>query len=360
MSEVASLYINNNIYSGWTSVSIERSIETISGGFDLSLSDRWSGQAVRWAIKPGDACEVRLDNEVVITGYVDDVNPDISSDSYTVSVSGRDKTGDLVDCSAIHSPDEWSNLSLQELATKIAAPFGINVKVNDTTGSNFEKFKIQQGEPAFEAIDRLCKMRAIMPISDGKGNIIITRAGTATASEALVEGKNLLNISPRFTHRERFSQYTVKAQAPGLDGMSAEDSAQVVGTAKDNGILRYRPLMIIADDNANGVSASTRAGWEATVRAARATTFNVSVQGWKMNNGKLWPINALTQFTSDTLGIEKQTLLIVSTNFSKDEQGTRTNMVLTRPDAYSLISEVKKGKSGSASGLPANTEYVKG
>lgn len=66
---------NGKIYGGWTSLKVKHSIEAVSGSFDVGLSERWSGQPVRWPILPGDAVAVEILDQPVITGWVDDLKP---------------------------------------------------------------------------------------------------------------------------------------------------------------------------------------------------------------------------------------------------------------------------------------------
>lgn len=349
------LAVGGKIYSGWTAMTVTRSIETISGGFDLELTERWDGQAARWPIKPGEACKVVIGGDVVIDGYVDDVDISFDAGSHRVRVSGRDRTGYLVDCSAVHKPDEW-NLKLEQVAAILGRPFGISVKADVDTGAAFSPFKLQQGESAFEAIDRMCRMRAVLPISDAKGGMLITRAGAARAASALVEGKNLLAATARYSWKDRYSEYLVKGQSPAGEGVTEVSDAQaatVTSTARDAGVTRYRPLIVLAESATDGASSQDRAAWEAAVRAGRGTKVTATVQGWRQVDGALWPINSLAPVQSELLDLDDR-LLIVDVRYILDGQGSRTEIGLTRPDAYRLIKELPKGKEGS--GLPKNAE----
>lgn len=349
------LAVGGRIYSGWTAMNVARSIETIAGGFDLELTERWDGQAARWPIKPGEACKVAIGGDVVIDGFVDDVEISFDARTHRVRVSGRDRTGYLVDCSAVHKPDEWS-LKLERVAAILAKPFGIAVKADVDTGAAFSPLKLQQGESAFEAIERMCRMRAVLPVSDAKGGLLITRAGRASAASALVEGKNLLSATATYSWKDRFSEYMVKGQSPAGDGLSEVSDAQaaaVTSTARDAGVTRYRPLIVLAEGATDGVSSQDRAAWEAAVRAGRGTRVTAVVQGWRQADGTLWPINALAPVTSDLLDIDDR-LLIVDVRYILDGQGSRTEIGLTRPDAFRLLPELPKGKEGT--GLPKGAE----
>lgn len=91
------LTVNGAQYGGWKRISVRRSIETISGSFNLGVSDKWAEQASAWPIKPGDECKVALQGTTIITGYVDSRNISYSDNSHDFSVDGRDRTADLVD-----------------------------------------------------------------------------------------------------------------------------------------------------------------------------------------------------------------------------------------------------------------------
>lgn len=103
------LEIAGTQYGGWKRIRIARSIEQISGAFDLSVSELWPGQDYERRILAGDACKVKVDGTTVITGYVDEVSIAHGSTKHEVSISGRDVTGDLVDCSAIKGSGQWVN-----------------------------------------------------------------------------------------------------------------------------------------------------------------------------------------------------------------------------------------------------------
>ena len=72
-------------------------------------------------------------------------------------IRGRDRTGDLVDCSAATMPGEWQNELLDRIVQSLIDPFGISVTVDTDIGEPFRKFRIDEGETVFEAIDRACR-----------------------------------------------------------------------------------------------------------------------------------------------------------------------------------------------------------
>lgn len=362
------LQVNGKLYGGWKEIQVNASIETISGNFDLGYFDSWGGQRQPWPINDGDACEVCIGDDVVLTGYVDDADDSLDAASDSLKVTGRDKTGDLVDSSAIHKPDQWSGQKLPAIAATLCRPFGITVKAEVGCGPAFPTVKVQPGETAFAVIERLCRMRAILPMSDGKGGLVLTSAGKGgKAHSALVEGENLLSIQRKRSQKDRHSEYIVKGQQSGLAALgegpavevlsakgevTARAAAPASGRAADPGVTRYRPLVIIAEAEASGQSPATRALWEATVRAGRGLRVDVTVQGWRQGNGELWRPNQLVHIKALSRGLD-DVLLIVSCCYTLNDSGSITAMSLARPDAFKLLPQKTK-----ATGLPAGTEII--
>ncbi len=336
------LKINGFYFGGWQSVRIERGIEQIAGTFELSVTDRWNtaqGQQVM-DLKPGQACEVLVDGVTVITGYTDTVTRSYDKAAHSISVSGRDKTGDLVDCSSIYKSGQWQNKKLEQIAADLCAPFGIKVLVATDTGAALPAFSIQEGESVFESLERAAKMRALLLVSDGLGNLLLTRAGTAKAPTDLTEGGNLLSAEAGFDWKDRFSVYIAKGQAQGSDDSYAETVAQPGGSVTDVAITRYRPFIVVAEDQGGNATLTQRAEWERNVRAGRGTRATLTVQGWQAN-GVLWQPNTLARLVSPLLSADVE-LLIVSAGYSLDESGSITTLQCARPSAFDTLEEVKQ------------------
>lgn len=333
------LKVNSKTFEGWQSVRIDRGIEQIAGVFSLSVTDRWNTdtQAEARTIKPGQACEVAVDGVVVITGYLDTVAADYDAGQHSLTITGRDKTGDLVDCSSIYKSGQWANKTIEQIAADLCAPFWVAVSTKTDTGEPFKTFSIQEGESVFETLERAARLRAVLLVSDGLGGLVITRAGSAMAG-ALTEGVNILSATAEFSHKDRFSQYIVKGQSHGDDNNYAEVVSQPSGIVTDGAITRYRPLIITAEDQGNNATLKQRAEWERNVRRGRGNRATIKVQGW----GKpLWTPNTISRVISPLLPINAD-LLIVSVSLSIDDGGTTTTIELTDKSAFDTIEGVKQ------------------
>ncbi|WP_341899337.1 phage baseplate assembly protein [Ferrovibrio terrae] len=345
MPDVA-LHVNGAIYRNWKELGIHRGMDDLAGSFNLSITDprlktgEWLGGK---RIKRGNACSVSIDGETVITGYVGKVRPRFTDTTKSISVTGRDTTGDLVDCSAINKPSEWSGYTLDRLVGEIVKPFGIKLHVQTDIGRPFERFALQPGESAFQAIDRACKQRGVLPMADGLGGLVLCRAGIGRHATALEEGKNLKAAGGDFSMDQRHSEYIVIGQQPGFETGAAADFAHGAARVTDSAVMRYRPLMIVAEQPGDGGNLKDRAIWECNTRIGRGDAVDATVFGWREHGltGPLWKPNNLVRVKSPDLDFDGE-LLIQSVDYNlKDgdgsDAGTTATLNLVRKEAFALL-----------------------
>jgi len=332
---IAELKVGGSYFGGWTALSVGRSIEQVAGTFSLDVTDRWAGQAAARPIMPGAACELFLDGERVIYGYTDDAEPEFDSLNHALHVAGRDRTGDLVDCSAIHKSGQWRGARLDTIARDLLAPFGIGLVVETDVGEAFPSFNVQEGETVFECLERGARMRAVLLVSDTSGNLVITRAGAALIPVTLEEGVNILAGRGTFSWKDRYSRIVVKGQAHATDDFYSTQAAGPSSAVTDAAIDRYRPLVVLAEEHGSGNTLANRATWERNVRAGRGNRGAITVQGWRRPDGLLWQPNTLVSVKSPSLYLDAP-MLIVGCTWRLDEQGTRTDLTIARREAFEL------------------------
>ncbi len=343
MTPDVALFVNGQKYEGWTDASVKRSVKAIAGEFNLSVTDNWSGSGPVFFISIGDEAQVKIGDEVLVTGYVEEIQNSIDATSHTVSVSGRDKTGDLVDCSAIYKSGEIKNADLLKIAQLLTEPFGLTVQADTDVGAPFPSFVVKTGETVFESLERASRLRGVLLSSDGLGNVVITKLGKDKAQTSLIEGQNIKQASLILDVKERFSEYFVKAQMKGTDHVYGKHVSQVKGDSSDPVVKRYRPLVVLAEQQANTAESVKRTQWEAAVRAANSSKVNVTVQGFEQNeNGPLWHLNDLVYFESKTLSLKQEFLIADVEMKISSSSGRETIMTLQKPDAFIPKPEVEK------------------
>lgn len=326
------LTLGGQRFGGWEEVSIETSLETLSGSFSLSAAARGDGKDADFQFKAGEECRVSIDGETVITGWIDTVEPSFDGESHMITIGGRDKAADLIDCSAVHKPGSWTNTALETIAADLAKPFAIGVTAKASTAPAIKKFSLQQGETVHAAIERLLRFRGLIAVSTSDGNVeIITPASGAAARQ--LSSQAMLSAQARHDVSQRFSEYIVKGQSSGDDRTFGKSASQVKSQAKDPAVKRYRPLLVVAEDQATAANLKTRAEWEASTRAGKAQSAEITVRGWRDADGKLWARNSLLHVAHPWLFIE-HAMLVTGVKLAKGAGGTVTTLSVSPPEAW--------------------------
>lgn len=356
------LTVAGQIYEGWKTVKVVRSIESIAGSFELEITDRWAGTGKPWPILEEQECTIMLLGQLALTGYVDKRSISYEKESRTFSVSGRDRAGALVDCSAVLDQLQFRQTPLADLAKKICDPFKIKVAMQTGQSPSLpprDKLAANPGDKAHSVLEKACRMVGFLPISDGKGGVQLCRAGSERATSSLKEGVNILKASAEYDFTERYYKYVCLSQhAAKIPKKDTKASAKATakanaaasrarGEAFDEEVTRKeRVLVINPEDGADKAYADRRAQWEATVRAAKSETVKVTVQGWAQESGKLWPINALVNITAERLGVKGDMLITEVTYGMSDAAGRTTQMTLKRPDAFTPEPRIQRKAGG--------------
>lgn len=337
------ILVNNQVFDGWKTVSINKNLESISNSFQIELFDRFVGLRTQWPFRPGVSIKININKERVFTGRIEKVDVDYSPSSRSFSISGRSLPGDLVECG--HTGDaEFNDITLTDLATELIKPFGLRVFESVKT-EKIAKFSVKPGESIFEALDRAARLQGFFFISTRGGNIRITRAARARASTVLEQDVNILSANASYDDSDRHNEYTVKGQTSGVPTFNGAQAAQAEGKAFDRSITRHRPLIMIAESNADSAQAEKRAQWEAAVRLGKSIRVGVTVQGWTQQDGKLWGINQVTRVKSSFLGLNRDLLITSLEHSDGAEQSRQTRLTLTDKNAF--IPEPEKNKKAS-------------
>lgn len=355
-SETVSLEIGGIAWKGWSDVTITRAVDAVSGAFEVALVDRWSPDMVALPIAASQPVSIKTSAgaragaavDQLIRGYIDTVKPSFGATDHKISISGRDASADLVDCAAVHKPGQWKGLTCSRLAEILAKPFGVAVRCTATQGAAIPVHKIEPGETAWECLERALRQRELLAMPDASGGILVAPIGTGRATTALVQGQNILSASANFDAKGRFSEYRVLAQNKGSDAEHGDKAAGVLGVAYDPTVGRYRPHVITGEAPKDAATAKRRAAWEASVRAGRSASVEVTVQGWRQGDGSLWPLNAMCRVSIPFLRVDQDLMIGKVVHKISGAGGTTTTLTLRSPLAYAQEFEkhIKKDKAG--------------
>lgn len=336
------LKVDGMIYGGWKEIDIRRSLDHAADTFSLGLTDRWAGQDSRRPIRMGSPCEVWIDDQKLITGYVDDVSPKYDAESRSLTVDGRSKVADLIDCALplIKEKAQFNGFDFPALAKRLAKPFGIDVV------DEVKKFKpkrnrfLDTGVRVFEFLEEWSRVEAVFMVSNSNGDLVITRAGTEQLKTALELGKNILEGDGRFSMKDRFSDYHYHAESWKDEGGGVPP--RLTGYAQDLK-MRYRPTVIINDDAESLADLKRRAEWQRNISYGRSQQATYTVNGWRHVDG-LWEPNKLVRVTDEWMDLDGVWWLISAVRFRLNEKGQRTELTVMPREAFDLVPLPPKDK----------------
>lgn len=350
MAEPITLRVDGNIYEGWQKVRITRSLSDIAGDFELTVTEKMD-VAQKVKIKRGSACTVHIGNDLVLTGYIDTFVPSYDAKEVTRIVSGRSKTSDLVDCSAIYKTGQWQNVTLDKVARDISKPFGIEVVVECDLGAAFPRVAIEQGETCFELLDRLAKQRAVLLTTNENGQLVLTQASEQEMGASLILGENILAARGNFSMMDRASEWIVKGSSYGGGATWDNTPTTTIGgqkaTISDPDVPRYRPRIIIAEDVTTVAGASKRGQWQKQRSIGSSTQTEITVAGWrtqgiKGGSGPLWRINRMCPIKDEIQDLDERWLIVTVTFIEGEQTGREAIINLTPREAMLIPAEVVK------------------
>jgi len=363
MEDNIQLIVNGQAYEGWQEVAVQQSIMQIAGSFTIRAIDRYPGEPGSWGMSMGSECQIKINGKNIIDGYIDTLPVNYSESEHVLEVNGRDKTGDLVDCSYyVAGKNEWVNTTALSIITSLVAPFGITLEVNASVSSavsaKIPKFSSNVGDTIFTLIDKLGKALGFIPISTGNGKLTLTSAGDTYATDSLKSGVNIKAGALIQSNVDRYQTYYVLGQNNGTDFITPTASTQPIGSYTDSVINRERTLVIEADTPIDIKKAREQAQWEALVRAGKSRSVKYTVLGWSQTNGNPWPLNKLIQVYDKALSINEAFLITAITFTLSIEEGARTQLLLMNPNAFTPLSSVLGIKTNFDEGSSSDLSFL--
>jgi prophage tail gpP-like protein len=103
----------------WTQYEIESNLLQDADAFTITLAN--PGGKLKDKVRMYDAVQVVVDGVVQMTGYIDEIHGHGESGSPELSITGRDRFGQLVD--TMPAPQQITGKDLRQIAIQLSAPF---------------------------------------------------------------------------------------------------------------------------------------------------------------------------------------------------------------------------------------------
>lgn len=359
-SDEVSIQVKGTNLRGWESVSITRSCESIPNAFQVTASPEFLDGPGRALTQPGQACNVLIGNDLVITGWIDRRTISAAGESHQITITGRGLTRNLVDCSAdlnrtpgltqgqIRAPN------VLELARRLASTETWNIQVESPQadlGISIPSLQVSLGETPYQIIESVCRYAGFLCFEDERGRLILDRVGTETMASGFRMPGNIESINAERSVDGRFSHYIVVYNPVGKylqeGGPKSNQRAEAVDAEMLK--LQYRPKIIVwpgatpldvgPDENA---TARRMAEWEWMRRRGRSQTASITMDSWRAMSltpgqpGELWQPNRLATIHAPEADIDTALWIIGTVTYRKDLSGTHSDIVLMPPSAFAV------------------------
>lgn len=333
MPDVAELLVEGERVEGFEGGQVVQSMETLATTWDLRYSSQVDEDDEPVIIEAGDAVELRLGEDSLLNGYVDDDEAQYTARQITQQLRGRSRLGDVVDCSAVGPARGWRDATLMQIASDLLEGYEVTIREETDTGDSFRRFEIDGGETIAATLQRAARLRGVHLLDRG-GDLAFVRAGQ-DASQTTIERARVLEGGVRRSQRERFSEYLFEGQTRASDELNGVDASELGQDVEDQGVERLRRLKVRSWGE-RGEDLGEKAILERNNRAGRSLRLNYVVPGWRDDQGVIWAPNTRVRVVDDWLRVDATLLIVRATAvFARDQY--RTQLELTRPEAFDVI-----------------------
>jgi prophage tail gpP-like protein len=346
--------INGTPYVDFVSNSVTVSLSSVANDF-TAVASAVNGFP---PLKVNDTVEIRVDDVLVLTGWIDEMSGADQEEEHLVTYTGRDKTGDFID-SQINVMDDIKagpSLTLKRIIELVIAHLGTDLKVVDLVDSDpFNEAEDilapKVGQKALEFVAVYAAKRQSLLSSNGEGNLVITQS-QPTDSGAVVQrlsdadDNNILSQKWQVNGSQLFNKYIDRGQLdPKAFNFSGSFSSSAVsnqeGGVVDGAVREGRQWVKVRSKSYSSEQLKNLSKWSKQLAAAKATRFTCVVRGHQMPQGGLWVANTLVQVNSDVADINRKMLLDTTTFMQGEGRPTATRLEFVEANVYTIDEKIR-------------------
>lgn len=341
--EVITISAGGGNYSAFLSVQVSAAFNEAARSFELEVAAELGASATNAIFTVGTEVTIHANGDLLLTGHVDSREPTFAAKRAQISVSGRSKSGDLVDGSAEHETGQFEKKDPLEIGQEVSSEYGAKWET-DQQLEKVEQYQLTQGETCFRCVEKLARQQGMTITGTPEGNAKITKAGKDRMSGGLIEGQNIFSGTAHHNGANRHSKIVVRGQRPFGHG---DENIEIEAKLEDGSVKRHRTIIIIQDEDTTKDRAEKRAKNRKNRAKGNALKATISTQGFRDEGGQLWKPGALVWTQSPFLDIS-QDMLIEKVVYKQDDGGSIATLSLVDPAAYD--GEGAGGGKGNQSG----------
>lgn len=283
--------VNGLKFSGWTSVRIAEKLEAMTRTFEVGYTQKPGGVD---PLKAGDAVEVMIGDDLVLSGWITAVKTSYTSASLTRTVTGASKTVDIGDSCLPRGADrQYKKLPPKELLESICKHFGVEV-VDQVGKTDRISASFNADAKIFDVLKKVLLKNALILSDDEKGRLVIALSGGGgRASDRLEVGGNVLSGECACDASGLFRHYGVVGNGTNPGSTKSPKDMKPDKWSDSEAVSRERTKVVVQKGNATAEEMQTRADNMKAYAEARARTLKYTVHGWRQSDGSLWKPNTL-------------------------------------------------------------------
>ena len=354
--EIITLVVDGYGLQGFQSVEIQKSMQNGAMSFNMQASaPSWSDQAM--ALRNGQQIEIYSSpvdsgglggggglGDLIVTGAVDEYNAEYDGDSHTITLSGRSKGRDAIDCHPVkHQTGLVRNKTLLAAAQEFDE-FGTNWST-DQQLQPIDTIQRRPEEPLFDTIERYARRGGFMLPAQPDGRHHDHPRRDQSACRRARPGPVARQEDERQNHDDAEALAGGGSRAAPVRRTGSSNLRQEYQDSGDDGDA-HRPALIIAEGDHTDQDLQTRAKWERLRMAAYGIRIGATTSCWRDDGGMIWTPGYLMAIENDPEGVDGDFTLSTVTLRQTDGEGkgagTHAEMEFVDPASH--------GSSSSSSG----------
>lgn len=336
-----SLLIGGKTHKEWSSYDIDSDLLIPSDAWqvELGLPEGIQPPELGQSVKAGALVEVKVGNDTVLTGFVDDIVHNITHGQHTLSMSGRDQAGILLDCSApIFTKKQCT---LQEVVDNVVKKLGITkVEIRADKTVKAEKVNVEPGASAWDTLVQAAEANGLWPWFEPEGTLVVGGPDYSVPVSATLQlrksgtGNNVISLSMTDSVSKRYSEVTVLGQSHGTAQGKGKNNLK--NKEEDKDITIHRPRIVIDPDVTDDQSARTKARKLIADSRLEGFTLTAVVKGHRNSDGVLWNPGQRIDVVSEPHGLNGTYFLMARKFQGGRGQGTTTTLTLKEDGVWVL------------------------
>lgn len=346
-------------HSYWERYEIDSDLMIPADAWSVSLG--LNGGQMPPGVVEGASVVVKVGEDIVLTGYVDEISHSVNKTTHTLTMSGRDLAADLLDCSVPIINRKM--VGLEEIVAAITGEFK-KTKLRISVGfilNARKKINTQPGDTLWDTLANVAEANGLWPWFEPDGTLVVGGPDYASPIVATLilrrdgKGNNVISLDKTSSHVCRYSRVTVLGQTPGTE--SEQGKPDLHASWKDSGVLRHRPKIVFDHEAENNGMCSARAKKLIGDSRLKGLTLTATVQGHRIvalgqpSDKKLWLPGQRIRVISEPHGIDGVYFLMARKFIRSRMDGTRTVLTLKEDGVWLAGAHPhKKHKQGKNAG----------